>query len=65
MDRSTFSPTDIVEELWANLGLPRHATSATSLESEPGGATSGGLNGTPWTAHVRVHDAFTYHRLQD
>ncbi|KAK1585388.1 CoA-transferase family III [Colletotrichum navitas] len=38
MGRSTFSPTDIVEELWANLGLPKHATSAIRLETAPGPA---------------------------
>ncbi|KAK1984199.1 CoA-transferase family III [Colletotrichum cereale] len=38
MDRSTFSPTDIVRELWTNLGLPKHAASAVRLEAGPGPA---------------------------
>ncbi|KAK2017520.1 CoA-transferase family III [Colletotrichum eremochloae] len=38
MDRSTFSPIDIVEELWTNLELPKHATSAVTLETKPGPA---------------------------
>ncbi|CCF35003.1 CoA-transferase family III [Colletotrichum higginsianum] len=36
MDRSTFSPTDIVQEVWAQLGLPKHATSALKIDTTDG-----------------------------
>ncbi|GJC86128.1 CaiB/baiF CoA-transferase family protein ZK892.4 [Colletotrichum liriopes] len=36
MDRSNFSPTDIVEEVWTDLGLPKHAISAIKLDTKPG-----------------------------
>ncbi|OLN83307.1 CaiB/baiF CoA-transferase family protein [Colletotrichum chlorophyti] len=38
MDRSNFTPADIVEEVWSFLGLPEQAISSFKLECSPGPA---------------------------
>ncbi|KZL64150.1 CoA-transferase family 3 [Colletotrichum incanum] len=40
MDRSNFSPTDIVDEVWSNLGLLKHAISAIKLDAKAGSVAS-------------------------